>query len=204
MDRQHENRILGLMDGYCENVKPLLDAIQLRHKDKTLPNNFLNEIRALNDHIARCYRDGVDDECIKKELDKAEGHERRLIYDGFKQMNAYIVSRLELEEAKSYSKMWLTYDNGQFWKDYTRHRTSAQKAVIEAKRNESVDSDVAMLNYEKAFNEYRKAEDLLLSHKGMLRWSRVQKWFHRINDWTVWAGVTVAGAVISSVICLFA
>lgn len=39
---------------YCENIRPLLLELKLRRGDDHLLG-INNEIRALNDHIARCY-----------------------------------------------------------------------------------------------------------------------------------------------------
>ena len=87
-----DERIADILKNYRDTVKPLLADIQTRRSDDKLPDNFLNEIRALNDHIARCYRNDIADKknFIDSELAKAKGHLRRLIYDCFKQLNIYI------------------------------------------------------------------------------------------------------------------
>lgn len=107
-----EERISSIIAGYSDTVKPLLAEIRVRRGD--VPNNFLNEIRALNDHIARCYREGIEPTVVEEELTKAEGHLRRLIYDCFKQLNVYISDALNNKEKKYYSDLWLVYDSGQF------------------------------------------------------------------------------------------
>lgn len=90
MKQEHRHKIDKLLLDYGGNAKPLISEISKRHKDGIVPENLLNEIRALNDHIARCYRERVDDLYIDGELRKAEGHLRRLLYDCFKQLNIYI------------------------------------------------------------------------------------------------------------------
>ena len=54
-----DKRISKILSDYKNTVKPLLSDIQSRRNNGQLPNNFLNEIRALNDHIARCYRSAI-------------------------------------------------------------------------------------------------------------------------------------------------
>ena len=65
----NEERLTDLLAEYRNVAKPLMEELCLRIGD--YPINCQNEIRALNDHIARCYRDGVDETIIAKELDKA-------------------------------------------------------------------------------------------------------------------------------------
>ena len=130
-----EERINNIFSNYRNIVKPLLVDIKARRADRELPDNFLNEIRALNDHIARCYRSEVSD--IDAELTKAEGHLRRLIYDCFKQLNIYINDILERKENKFYSDLWLTYDKGRFWNEYSKSRKYAQQNVVNAKKADS-------------------------------------------------------------------
>lgn len=43
---------------YCENIRPLLLELKLRRGDDHLLG-INNEIRALNDHIARCYSESL-------------------------------------------------------------------------------------------------------------------------------------------------
>lgn len=197
-----DKRITDILRIYRDNVKPLLADIQSRREDNNLPNNLLNEIRALNDHIARCYRENVHKEYIDSELTKAEGHLRRLIYDCFKQLNIYICDVLEDKEKKSYSEIWLTHHNGRFWIDYSKNRKYAQQNVIEAKKMESIDSDRAMSLYEKAFQNYREAENLLLNNKRMLCRSKANKWLHKVRHFGWWLLITIILSMISAVLGL--
>lgn len=197
-----DERIADILNNYRDTVKPLLADIQARRSDDKLPDNFLNEIRALNDHIARCYRNDASDKFIDSELTKAEGHLRRLIYDCFKQLNIYISDTLEYKERKYYSEMWLTHKNGAFWISYSKYRKYAQQFVIDAKKSESTDSDRAMALYEKAFQSYRRAEELLLDNKTMLKLSFVNKHLLKADHLGWWFFITVILSVISAIIGL--
>lgn len=197
-----EERISEILLVYRDTIKPLLADIQYRRGGK-LPDNFLNEIRALNDHIARCYRDGNGLETVNRELTKAEGHLRRLVYDCFKQLNIYISDTLNAKEKRFYSDMWLTYEGGRFWREYSKNRKYAQLNVIEAKKKESFDADGAMSCYEKAFQNYRHAEELLLSNKRMLYCSWLNKYWQKAGSLGSWLIITIVLSVIGAVVGLF-
>lgn len=197
-----EKRISSILTDYRETIKPLLSDIKARNGGG-LPNNFLNEIRALNDHIARCYRQDITQQNIDAELTKAEGHLRRLVYDCFKQLNIYISDTLALKEKRFYSDLWLTHNEGKFWKEYSKNRKYAQINVIEAKKAESIDPDKAMTLYEKAFQNYRHAEDLLIENKRMLWNSFLYKNLHKINHFWWWLLITVVLSAISAIIGIF-
>ncbi len=194
-----ESRIKDIFSTYCDTVKPLLADIQYRKGGDRLPDNFLNEIRALNDHIARCYREGISEREIDGELTKAEGHLRRLIYDSFKQLNIYIFDTLCRKERRCYSDLWLTHDNGEFWKKYSKSRKYAQANVITAKKNESLDPDKAMKCYEMAFQEYRKAEELLLTNKGLMWRSRLYKYWTKAGHFGSWLLITLIISLIAAI-----
>lgn len=195
-----ESRIEAIFLTYCNTVKPLLAEIQYRKGGNKLPVNFLNEIRALNDHIARCYREKISAREISEELTKAEGHLRRLIYDCFKQLNIYIYDSLYRMEQKYYSDLWLTHDNGVFWKEYSVIRKFAQTNVINAKKNESAEPEEAMRFYEKAFQGYRKAEELLLSTKGLMCRSWLYKYWTKAGYVSSWFVITLILSLLAAII----
>lgn len=197
-----EKRISRILTDYRETIKPLLSDIKARNGGG-LPNNFLNEIRALNDHIARCYRPDIKQQDVDAELTKAEGHLRRLVYDCFKQLNIYICDTLVRKEKMFYSDLWLTHNDGKFWVEYSKNRKYAQINVIKAKKAESIDSDKAMTLYEKAFQNYRHAEDLLIANKRMLLKSFLYKYIQKINHFGWWLLITVILSAIAAIIGIF-
>lgn len=196
MKQEHLQKIDKLLLDYGRSAKPLISEIAKRHKDGKVPNNLLNEIRALNDHIARCYREGVDDGYIDGELRKAEGHLRRLLYDCFKQLNIYISDNIKRKERWTYSNRWLYRDGGKFWRHYTEWRKNAQKDVIEAKKQESIDSDAALKLFESGYRNYRNIEELFKDNRKFLVVSSFFKAFHGV--W--WLVVTVLLSVAAVLI----
>jgi hypothetical protein len=196
---EHINSIFNI---YNDSVRPLLVDIQIRNKNNKLPDNFLNEIRALNDHIARCYREGVTSDEINRELTKADGHLRRLIYDCFKQLNIYLSDILEYKEKKYFSDLWISYKKGNFWTEYSQYRKQAQLNVIEAKKNETINTEKALQLYENAFINYRNAENLLLDNKKMLCKSIFYRYLDMTGGIVKFVLITLVLSIISSVIGL--
>lgn len=92
---------------------------------------------------------------------------------------------------------------GSFWNDYSLFRKNAQAAVIEAKKCESYDSDKAMSNYEKAFLNYRNAEELLCDNKKMLRYSFFSKHLQKAGHFFRWLIITILLSLTACLIGLF-
>lgn len=200
MRQDHLQRIDKLFWDYGKSAKPLISAISKRHKDGKVPDNLLNEIRALNDHIARCYRDGVDDNYIDDELKKAEGHLRRLLYDCFKQLNIYISDNIKRRERWSYSNRWLYRDGGNFWRQYIEWKQKAQDDVIEAKKKESIDSDAALKLFESGYRNYRNIEELFKDNRKFLFMSSIFGIFSKAFQGVWWLVVTILLSVAAVLI----
>lgn len=157
---------------YCENIRPLLLELKLRRGDDHLLG-INNEIRALNDHIARCYSENITSQQRMEQLSKAEGHVRRLILDCFKQLYMDLFSKIESIEKKYYSNLWLYWGEiGEFWEQYTSFRSKAQENVLLAKKKE-------------------------------LCWSRIYRWGTYISKWGKFVLITFILSLIASVISLF-
>ena len=67
-----ENRVRELYVEYNTVIKPLIAEVEARMEQFPLP--IFNEIRALHDHISRCYSDNITDAQIEKELEKGKGN----------------------------------------------------------------------------------------------------------------------------------
>lgn len=203
-----QERLEALLSCYREQAKPLMDDINARLSGK-YPENCLNEIRAMLDHVSRCYRaeelkDKIKKENIsKEELSKAESHLRRLMYDCFKQLNILLYDAIHEKEKKTYSSHWLYIDSGRFWAAYTSGLQEAINNVIKAKINESYNPDLAMECYDRAYNSYCKVEQLLIRNRNRLMWSRCLRYLEAINNWMIWIIVTVVLSLISSLISYF-
>ena len=92
MNPQFEKVSAKLFSQYNNNIKPLIAEIEAR--GEVMPQPLFNEIRAFTDHIARCYRKDITDECISDELSKANRHIVRITLDCFKCLNILLLAAL--------------------------------------------------------------------------------------------------------------
>ena len=203
MEKALEIQLQELLLYYCNNVRPLLLELKLRRSDKSLAG-INNEIRALNDHIARCYHEEYATPDFQKlQLNKAEGHMRRLILDCFKQLNMDIFSKIEICEKRYFSDLWLRWGtDGKFWKEYSNHRKEAQMEVLSAKKLEMFEPEESLRHYENAFQYYRKLERMLDGKKAekALLWSWIYRHLQFISDWAKFIISTLILSIISSII----
>ena len=92
----HES--LGVIEecyvSYCSVIKPLIAQIEAR--SEKLPLQLFNEIRAFNDHIARCFYNSPSEEYIIQQTDKAQRHISRLALDSLKFGHKTITTRIWL------------------------------------------------------------------------------------------------------------
>ena len=194
-----EERLSAILTEFRNTVKPLMNAVYIWN-DSENPVNILNEIRALNDHIGRCYRDGIAEEQINKELGKAEGHLQRLVFECLKQLNLWLYYDIKDKESDNYSYLWLTEDGGKFWKQYVELKQIAIDAETEAKKQEAIDPVYASEMFQAAYNSYLDIEALLGTHKDLLVKSRRYNKIASFQKWGVFALVTLVTAIITGLL----
>ena len=187
-----------LLKSYIE-IKPVLFDLYIKNDNKYI-DAILNEMRALSDHLARCYADNVSYETIHKELNKAEGHLKRLIYDCFKQLNIIFFDYVDSYESKYFGKHWLRINDGQFWTDYTSLRYEVVQSIEKAKTYESVDADIAFNNYQSAYVTQGKVYDLLTEYKRKLQISIPKAVWVKINSLWGWIFTTILLTAIPTII----
>ena len=194
----NKERLTDLLAEYRNVAKPLME--ELFHRIGEYPVNCQNEIRALNDHIARCYRDGITQPEILKELDKAAGHIQRLVYDCLKQLNILMYEDIERMEHSTYSYRWLYIDGGKFWKLYVNHKQYAVLCEVEAKIQESLNPSLSVDKYQEAYLHYVEIEKMFNIYAAELKdsqWHKIVSTFMR--GWQ-WLWVTILVAVITAVL----
>lgn len=79
------SKLSPLYQTYNEVIKPLIAEIEVRFE--SFPTSIYNEIRAFNDHVARCYRNINDEELIETQIKKSKGHIERIVLDCYKYLN---------------------------------------------------------------------------------------------------------------------
>ena len=194
----NEERLTDLLAEYRNVAKPLMEELYLRIGD--YPINCQNEIRAFNDHIARCYREGVSQPDICKELDKAAGHIQRLVYDCLKQLNVLMYEDIERTERATYSYKWLYIDGGKFWKQYVDHKQAAVLCEVEAKKQESLNPALSVDKYQEAYLHYVEIDKMFNTFAAELKDSQWHKKVSTCMKGWHWLWVTILVAVITAVL----
>ena len=190
-----------LMEAYV-SAKPLLNDVYKRNGNEQT-DAILNEIRAVNDHVARYY-DGIrSKEKRSDELVKAEGHLNRMIYDAYKQLNIFFYDSTNIFEKDNFGTHWLCLDNGKFWQDYTQRRNAITGFVKNAKKQESISTEAAFKYYEKAYVEQRYTYKLIEDNREKLVLTKKIKCLNWLNSQKGWATSTIILAVIPAVIWEF-
>ena len=187
-----------LIDSYLE-IKPVLFDLN-KQNNGAYPEAILNEIRALNDHIARCYLPDKKEKDIREELRKADGHLKRLIFDSFKQLNIIFHDNLEAYELKYYGSHWITFDDGIFWKNYIELREKVVKCIEHAKNTESTDSEKAAEFYQQAYILQGEVNALIESNKLTLEGSVLSKGKRMFRSHLTWFISTIILAVVPALI----
>lgn len=95
----NSKQIIALYDDYNTIIKPLIAEVEARTEQFPLP--LFNEIRALHDHIARCYFKDITPEQRNVEIHKAERHVLRIILDCYKCLNLSIHDSVLLFEKQT-------------------------------------------------------------------------------------------------------
>lgn len=157
---------------YNEVIKPLIAEIEARFEEFPLP--LFNEIRAFNDHVAQCYTNGVTNDRIKVEINKADAHLKRIIFDCFKYLNVALSDKIKQFEKQTRNIDLTIIDNGLFYPKYRQLSKSAIDKVREARKKESKDNDSALTKYQEAYNTYCDLENLIENSTQDVKWARAK------------------------------
>jgi len=144
----HE-KLYELYNGYNQTIKPLIADIESKYQN--FPDSIFNEIRAFNDHVARCYVQDVSDEKIKEEIDKAKSHIVRITLDCYKYLSVWLYDYFEKFKADFDITL---IDNGEFASVFYNTQAKGIRTIREAKQNESYDKQLAYDKYQEAYNIY--------------------------------------------------
>lgn len=161
------NEIREIYIYYRDVIRPFVAFLELF--DAEFPVEILNEIRAIFQHIARCYyseKNTSTNDDIDKNLRKANSHINRALLDCFK------YSCLTLyDEYKSFVHLYRhvdlsSLDNGEFLKNLHCYKEAAKKADRKARslEGETGDEDAVFEEYEAAFNASVVLHNYILKH----------------------------------------
>jgi hypothetical protein len=192
------SKLSNIYSDYTKTIKPLIADIEARYQN--FPDSLFNEIRALNDHIARCYNPEFTDEQIEIEIKKAESHVLRITFDCYKYLDVWFHDFVKKIDKEYTSKIDITLiDNGLFAPKFREIQSDCIKIIREAKKAESVDKQRSFNLYQQAYNSYSELEDLINSNISKLNWAKCR----RKARWILTVFIWIVSVIISSIITIF-
>ncbi|MCW3784948.1 hypothetical protein [Plebeiibacterium sediminum] len=182
---------------YNNVVKPLIADIEVRLQQ--FPTPIINEIRAFNDHIARCYLDDADEESIRGDIKKADGHIQRIMLDCYKYLVMALSDFVEKFEKQTRNVDLTKIDNGEF---YIKYRNTKKKAIDfarQAKKIESSNKEQAFNDFQNSYTEYAKLESIIEKSLTHINWARKGFWLFGSFKAIAW----ILSVVIASLLSIF-
>jgi len=191
------NKLSELYNTYNEVIKPLIALYEAR--EEVFPIPLFNEIRAFNDHVARCYIISFSDDQINDELGRAERHINRIILDCYKYLNVSFHNEIMSFEKRTKHVDLTVLDNGLFYPKFLELRKNAVNLIRKAKRNESIKLNDSFSDYQDAYNTYSELSDLINSRRIEVNWARVKFSGIKLLKIIAW----ILSALISGLVSLF-
>lgn len=192
---EENKRIIALYQDYNTVIKPLIAEVEARTEQFPLP--LFNEIRALHDHISRCYSDNVSVEQADSEIHKAERHVVRIMLDCYKCLNLSLHDEVLLFEKQTKHIDLTVLQDGTFYPRYKTLRMKAIQTVRKAKSLESQDTNAALDAYQQSYNVYSELETMIDSVTPDLHWARIRFSVRRLLQVVLWILSAIASGVIS-------
>jgi hypothetical protein len=181
MEAVVENALKDLYANYSNNIKPLIAVIEAN--TQKLPIEIFNEIRAVNDHIARCIMSGEEKFCVA-EIQKAHSHQMRILLDCFKHLNIFYFDRFEQFEKQDMKYVNLSLvNNGEFYTTLRAMQNEAHRLSAEARIAESLDKNKALELYDQMYNKCNAIEEYINDNIKNIDWAK--KIYRRRNALTI-------------------
>lgn len=163
MTEENLHLLEKLYQQYNNPVKPLLAEIEAVYEK--FPLALYNEIRAMNDHVARSFT-AVDDAKAKKQIEKAANHINRITRDCYKYLNLYYKREAEKFDRNICSIEPRTTDDYKRMAEYGSLSDKATNLVEVAKHNEHLVSDEETYqNFQNAYKAYRELHDFIVDNR---------------------------------------
>lgn len=201
MNPNLKEKIEVLYEVYNNEVKPLLALVEATYE--AFPVQVLNEIRAFNDHLSRCYVSSLDSESIDHEMDKAKSHLKRIRFDCFKFLNVFLHDKVSRFEKQTRNTNLSVISNGDFFIQFNKLNKGAILAVRDAKRLEHTNSDRAFEKFEEAYNLYTDLENLIDEHRHLINWARLKHPLGTVLKIVLFFITAIISGFISNLLGLF-
>jgi hypothetical protein len=198
MDAQFNEQVALLYRTYNEVIKPLIAEIEVRYEK--FPTPIFNEIRAFNDHVARCFRENISDLDIENELRKANGHIERIILDCYKFLNVALHKNVIKQFDKRTKGIDLgAINNGTFVTSYSETKRLINTHLKEAKLLEVQDKEESLKKYEFVYNKFSELEIFLNDNEQHICWARAKYYSSKITKLVGWLLAAIISGIISSI-----
>ena len=198
MDSKFAAQITLLYQHYIDIIKPLIAEIEVRYEK--FPTPVFNEIRAFNDHIARCHRQGISDLAIEEELRKAKSHIERIILDCYKFLNVTLHENIINKFDRRTKGIDLgAISNGTFFMTYSSAKKFININLKAAKLLEIQDKEKSLEKYELVYNKFSELETFLIENERHICWARARYYSSKILKLAGWLLAAIISGIISSI-----
>jgi len=193
MNSTHQAVLDSLYRQYIEVIKPLIALWESREEKFMLP--VFNEVRAFNDHIARCYANNATEHYIEIQLKGASRHINRMMLDCYKYLNTSFKKEIEKFEEKVKNVDLSIIDNGDFVIKYKNLRNDTVVFLNHAKILEHKDiSDEEKYNaFETALNSYMELSELVNLNFTKINWAKAKSLLKKYS----WILSAIASGLVS-------
>lgn len=150
---------------YTEKLKPVLAMVESYTQE--FPGPILNEIRALNDHVSRCFNTERSEADCLQEIKKGHGHLVRAILDCYKCLLIAYDGDVKDFFAHYKDVCIAVVDDGKFLPELTRLYDEAKALAVKAKIKESnsyPEKEQAYDDYESAIIAFAKVKRHIANH----------------------------------------
>lgn len=196
MTEENLHLLENLYQQYKNPIKPLLAEIEAVYEKFPLP--LFNEIRAMNDHIARAFVT-TDDDKAREQINKAGNHVDRIIRDCYKFLNVYYreeaekfdkdISSVEPRSKADYRRM----------AEYGELSDNATNLVEIAKSNEHlVSKDKIYVNFENSYNAYKDLHRFIVKNRRDIIMMRRKKKLKAIGTTLLSVFTFILGCIITN------
>lgn len=192
------SQLTPLYKKYNEVIKPLIAAIEVRIE--AFPTPIYNEIRAYNDHVARCYSRIDDEAFVASQIRKAQGHIERIILDCYKFLNVTLYDKVVRNFDKRTKRIDLTViHDGEFYIEYKKMRQYIVENLKQAKLLECQDNkEESIALYQGVYNKYTEMEELIVKNETHIIWAKAKFYSGKVLRFLGWLVSAIISGIISS------
>lgn len=196
MTEENLRLLENLYQQYKNPVKPLIAEIEAVYEK--FPLALYNEIRAMNDHVARAFTASSDAKAAEQ-IGKADRHINRITRDCYKFLNLYYKREAEKFDKSICSVVPRTTEECDRMAQYGKLSDEATFLVEHAKQNEySATDEQTYQNFENAYNAYRKLHTFIVNNRRDIMSMKVKKGFQVVGSVLLSIFTFILGCIITN------